>query len=850
MDGYTGATFDVHSHANALIGPSSKDDVSTALAKLNFGIDDVAGQLKQLVTLHHAALLAQAASVQHVERAVQLVRHGLDDVTLSLDKLRNRIRAPYTNLAALVQRLNRLQQATDVLRRTARFVILARRLSTQMSDIEKAPTSGSVLSPTTGGATALAEPSEDVKNFGVEGEKERTIAKAALSVAELVALLDEPDQPLEDDDQEAARIPLRSINAVSRHIPAIEVARARVSLEMESMVNAGLATLNQSVLSSSLQTAYNLHVLPLHIRSLVAELTESIDIRVRSAFDLARIAKDVNAKEPATTNSLVYRSRLRTEPTTLTAPQWSSALWARLETLIEEMAACCIKVYTLERVLKLKKDPVTQATFLDETLKLVENKPTWTFWQTLARSLEKHTKDASKNSSFLQQTLSSSYTRFLRLFHEFFAKIAVHTDTIYTQHQQSPETIVMLRSVTHFESLYLSRVTTRLNEAASSALSGVSRGNPPTVNDGVALARAYVNELDAARFDPLLVRGVAKIVGTTLEGTAARVDSLVAKDRNATTLLGPQATPQQVMNAQLVSFLYACENGLAKLHEEYPEQTTAFFSGSIKNLRKTYTRAADPLLQAIRREVSAVLARVHRLALGKGIDGGLPLTPGSSAYMKELIDKLGFIRSEPLAKFQVGNLLNEWVATIVKHAIRTFVLHVSIACPLGESGRMTLTNDMTELEYALDAFMRNPSAASKRSSVRQPQTGGLTTTPEVAAEYRTLRALRPLLFLETPQLAHTDDVRNGAQGIPPLIVLHHIIVRSPVPLPHTLHGWQEAEYVKWVEEHAPSEAWTLVEGSLVHYEKLHPGEDKDGAKQYIELAREVLRKARDDDSWS
>src|SRR4051794_10673055 len=114
MDGYTGATFDVHSHANALIGPSSKDDVSTALAKLNFGIDDVAGQLKQLVTLHHAALLAQAASVQHVERAVQLVRHGLDDVTLSLDKLRNRIRAPYTNLAALAQRLNRLQQATDV----------------------------------------------------------------------------------------------------------------------------------------------------------------------------------------------------------------------------------------------------------------------------------------------------------------------------------------------------------------------------------------------------------------------------------------------------------------------------------------------------------------------------------------------------------------------------------------------------------------------------------------------------------------------------------------------------------------------------------------------------------------
>lgn len=36
----------------------------------------------------------------------------------------------------------------------------------------------------------------------------------------------------------------------------------------------------------------------------------------------------------------------------------------------------------------------------------------------------------------MQQTLGSGYPRLLRLFHEFFAKIAVHTDTIYTQEKQ------------------------------------------------------------------------------------------------------------------------------------------------------------------------------------------------------------------------------------------------------------------------------------------------------------------------------------------------------------------------------------------------------------------------------
>jgi hypothetical protein len=39
-------------------------------------------------------------------------------------------------------------------------------------------------------------------------------------------------------------------------------------------------------------------------------------------------------------------------------------------------------------------------------------------------------------STFLQQTLSQGYPRFLRLFQDFFARIALHTDTVYTETQQ------------------------------------------------------------------------------------------------------------------------------------------------------------------------------------------------------------------------------------------------------------------------------------------------------------------------------------------------------------------------------------------------------------------------------
>ena len=41
----------------------------------------------------------------------------------------------------------------------------------------------------------------------------------------------------------------------------------------------------------------------------------------------------------------------------------------------------------------------------------------------------------------------------------------------------------------------------------------------------------------------------------------------------------------------------------------------------------------------------------------------------------------------------------------MRFAIRTIVLHAFIAKPLGESGKLQFTTDMTELEFALSAFM-------------------------------------------------------------------------------------------------------------------------------------------------
>lgn len=184
----------------------------------------------------------------------------------------------------------------------------------------------------------------------------------------------------------------------------------------------------------------------------------------------------------------MYRStRLKpsSTPTNQNLSIFQDVLWRRLDVLLEDIAQCCIKVYTLEKVLRLKKvvnpnagfgmlsgagtgavgetsvlEEVKEGSFLDECLETMEEKPTFTFWTTLATSLDTQTRAICDSRSrlaravyscavadpgqrgllvannFLQQALSSNYPRFLRLFHNFFAKIAVHTETVYTQEHQ------------------------------------------------------------------------------------------------------------------------------------------------------------------------------------------------------------------------------------------------------------------------------------------------------------------------------------------------------------------------------------------------------------------------------
>ncbi|KAI0279355.1 Golgi transport complex subunit 5-domain-containing protein [Russula aff. rugulosa BPL654] len=814
--------FDANEYANAVLAGESyppqpgssrpakptglepaKEDISVAIAKLDYGVEDVSKQIKNVVTAHHEDLLEQAAGVGEFSGSLQAVREGLDALDVSLEKLRQKFRYPYQTMQANVKRLQRLQQASDVLRRTSRFTILVKRLQTQMAEV----------GDSAGGTTPRSKAPDSRVNSGVpdgrrsatpgldyEGEKERSLAQAALTIAELGDLLetssDAPKVILEGMHPTDARlspsgyISLRSINAVAVHIPSIESARSKVTTEMESMVLEGLAQVNQPLLATSLQTAHNLRLLPDLVQNLVSDLSTAVETRIKSAFDMSLISKEMSPKDPASSSAgLAYKSRIRQEPTNVAAPQWAHALWSRLTSLVEDMAGACVKV--------------------------LENKPSTTFWTALARALEKQTRDGAKNSTFLQQTLSSGYPKLLRLFHDFFSKIAAHTDTVYTHERQSPETVLVLRALSTFEALYLSRTSNKMNESVGQAFQGGVHA-PPSSPEGMNVARLIANELDAAKFDPLLVRSVARSANASLDMLLGRADGLVVRDRTAALLSGQSVTPQQGQNLSIATDVYAILNS------------------TVVNMMETYRHIVDPLLAAVKSDTGAIIAKLHRDPI-RSTD---PLADmgGSSPYIKEITEKLAFMKTEVLARLSIEQVTREWSLDIARHVLRAFVLHASIVKPLDETTKLQLTRDMTDIEFSLGAFMSQ--GKGKRGGGGSGGSGGLDGA---GSEYRALRALRQLLFLETPRLAEP----SATVGLPPLVVLHHIVVRSSIPLPHTLHGWQAAEYVRWVEEHSEEEALTLIDGGLTHWEKTCEAEDiRDSAAEYVVLARSVLANAR------
>ena len=76
-------------------------------------------------------------------------------------------------------------------------------------------------------------------------------------------------------------------------------------------------------------------------------------------------------------------------------------------------------------------------------------------------------------------------------------------------------------------------------------------------------------------------------------------------------------------------------------------------------METAYTKIAEALDVAIKREMASILARLHKVDFAKPVDP-MSMGGGPSAYMQDLIDKVGFIKTELLGRMSMGDYLREW----------------------------------------------------------------------------------------------------------------------------------------------------------------------------------------------
>ncbi|RKO88423.1 Golgi transport complex subunit 5-domain-containing protein, partial [Blyttiomyces helicus] len=611
--------FDPQQYANSIIQPTSQSfsggDVSTALAKLSFAIDHLNAYIKLQVTTHYEDLLHQVTGLSHLESFLQNVKDGIDSLNSSFERVRAKIRDPYLAIQACTLQLDRIQAASEVLRRVMRFLYLVRRLDTQLPG----------------------------------GEKD--LPKAALSINELESILQESD--------------LSGIEVVDAEIQTIADAKRQIAAEAEKLLDVGMSTQNQTDVAAGLQVFHNLGQMASTTQARVDGMLETIARETHVALDVASLNKEVKGKSNAAPSQGGVR-RVN-EPTTAqqNAIVWASLLWTRIERLMDVMYENAVKVYLLEKVLARKRDLVTHVPFLDEVVKNMDGNIVSYFSRILAHSFERELRLATKSSSFLQQVLQNGYPKLLRLFHDYFSRVAGISGEP-GRRSDSPESALLLRTIASFETAYLSRSLSRLLDPINVAFAfkaGPGARTLPLKDDIDKLIRVITSEVEVAKFDSNLLKRVAKNVAKALDMYAVKAEQISATDSNAYQVTGSgTATQSQLLNIEIANCLWWLQESAWKALEEHVESGEFdAVNEALENMSRLLQGIVEPLLTAMTRELETAILHIHREEnyIRQYTPGsrGSPTRPpppesGTSTYVLELASKIRWMQRELLSRFQ------------------------------------------------------------------------------------------------------------------------------------------------------------------------------------------------------
>lgn len=592
------------------------------------------------------------------------------------------------------------------------------------------------------------------KLFSMANETTLDVTKCAQLYTEIISLVNEND--------------LSGVVCVDEEMKMVVEVGERLRFEGMKVLERGLEGFNQAEVGKGLQVFYNLGELRSTVDGLVSKYKS---VGVKSVG----VALDMKAKE---------------------------ALWARLGVCMDQLHSVVVGVWHLQRVLSKKRDPFTHVLLLDEVMQDGDPILTARVWDAIVKSFANHMKSTFTASSFVKEVFTVGYPKLFSVIENLLERISRDTDvkgvlpaiTVEGRHQ-------MIAAIEVFQTAFLALCLSRLSDLVNSVFSMSNRGSVPSKEHISRIISRIQEEIEAVQLDARLTLLVLQEISKVLILLAERAEYQISTGPEARQISGP-ATPAQVKNFTLCQHLQDIHGSVSAMTQGLP--TTDKFLSSLKTIYQVACDSVTSLFQSMLECLESCILQIHNQNFS-AIGSDSAMDNNSSPYMEELQRYISHFRKEFLSKLlpssakviSIGTetICTRLVRSMASRVLMLFIRHASLVRPLSESGKLRMARDMAELELAVGQ--------------------NLFPVEQLGAPYRALRALRPIIFLETSQLGASPLL----QDLPPSVILHHLYSRGPDELqsPMQRNKLTPKQYSLWLDEHGEDQIWRGIKATLDDY---------------------------------
>nr|XP_043611829.1 conserved oligomeric Golgi complex subunit 5 [Erigeron canadensis] len=585
---------------------------------------------------------------------------------------------------------------------------------------------------------------------------------------------------------------LAGILPVDEELSFVYESGQRLRTQAMMVLERGLQGLNQAEVGAGLQVFYNLGELTSTVDGLINKYKSQAVKSVSVALDMKTISSSSSSGSGGPGG--IQRSGT---PQIGGGAKAKEALWQRMATCMDQLHSVVVAVWHLQRVLSKKRDPFTHVLLLDEVMQEGDPSLTARVWEAIVKAFGNQMKSTFTASSFVKEIFTVGYPKLFKMIENLGVRISQDTDvkgvlpaiTVEGRDQ-------MLAAIEVFQTAFLALCLSRLSDLVNNVFPMSNRGNIPSKDDIMKIISRIQEEIEAVKSDARLTFLVLREISKVLLLLAQRAEYQISTGPEARQISSP-ATPAQLRNFTLCQCLQ-------DIHESISAMTKGsdVLSPSLNTIYEVACESVTSLFQSMVGRLETTILQIHNQNFAPlGADAAMD--NNASSYMEELQKHISHFRKEILSKLLPSSkdastrpetICVRLVRSMASRVLIFFIRHAALVRPLSESGKLRMARDMAELELAV---------------------GNLYPVELLGAPYRALRALRPVIFLETSQLAASPLL----QDLPPSVILHHLYSRGPDELqsPMQRNKLSPTQYSLWLDSQGEDQIWRGIKATLDDY---------------------------------